>query len=102
MNFNTKDIELQGLDNGSEFFANEKILLLKGNLSYIALLIPGIKSIISFPTLVCTNSIRMRKIAGDKVSMLEFGLRRAQGPMAGNLASKYSFMGSFNGILFVK
>ena len=43
----------------------------------------------------------MRKIAGDEVSMLEFGLRRAQGPMAGNFASKYSYMGSFNGNYFL-
>jgi len=97
LNFNTSNIELFGMDNGSEFFAKEKILFLKGNLSYILLMTSGIKSIISFATLVCTNSIRMRKIAGDKVLMLEFGLRRAQGPMAGNFASKYSYMGSFDG-----
>jgi nicotinic acid phosphoribosyltransferase len=41
--------------------------------------------------------MRMRKIAGEEVSMLEFGLRRSQGPLAGNFASKYAYLGSFAG-----
>lgn len=99
--FQTSEIELIGLDNGAEFFAKEKVLLLKGNYSFLNLLIPGINNFFSFSTLVCTNSMRMRKIAGDEVSLLEFGLRRAQGPMAGNFASKYSYLGSFDGKLII-
>ncbi len=64
----------------------------------ICLLTYAISNIMSFSTLVCTNAMRMRKIAGEDISMLEFGLRRAQGPMAGNFASKYAYLGSFEGI----
>jgi len=96
-NINKEEFHLYGFDNGSEFFANEKILILKGKLSVILLLTYAISNIISFSTLVCTNSMRMRKIAGEDISMLEFGLRRAQGPMAGNFASKYAYLGGFSG-----
>lgn len=89
------EICLSGLDNGSEYFAKEKILTLSGKFPVILLLIYAISNIISFSTLICTNSVRMRKIAGENVLLLEFGLRRAQGPMAGNFASKYSYLGSF-------
>jgi nicotinate phosphoribosyltransferase len=43
----------------------------------------------------------MRLVAGPSKNMLEFGLRRAQGPVSGMLASKYSVVGSFNGKLFI-
>lgn len=99
LNYDMENIEVYGLDNGSEFFEGEKVLFLKGEIPFILLIASGIKNILSFATLVCTNSIRMRKIAGDDMQMLEFGLRRAQGPMAGLFASKYSYMGSFNGKL---
>jgi len=92
-----EDIHLYGLDNGSEFFVKEKVLILQGKLPVILLLTYAITNLVSFSTLVCTNSMRMRKIAGEEVSMLEFGLRRSQGPMAGNFASKYAYLGSFAG-----
>jgi len=75
----------------------EKVLILQGKLPVIMLLTYAISNLASFSTLVCTNSLRMRKIAGEEILMLEFGLRRAQGPMAGSFASKYSYLGSFGG-----
>jgi len=39
----------------------------------------------------------MHNEAGENVRVLEFGLRRAQGPDGGLMASKYSFLGGFHG-----
>lgn len=42
---------------------------------------------------MATNAARYRMVAGKNVSLLEFGLRRAQGPDGGLSASKYAYVG---------
>lgn len=49
-------------------------------------------------SLITTNSTRYRiALDGRDIQLFEFGLRRAQGPDGGLTASKYSYIGGFDG-----
>jgi len=49
---------------------------------------------------MATNAARYRMVAGKHVKLLEFGLRRAQGPDGGLSASKYSYTGNYTAIKY--
>jgi nicotinate phosphoribosyltransferase len=95
--FDLSDINLFGLNNGEIFHKDQAVLTLSGPLYKIKLLEFPISNIFGFSCLVCTNALRMRLLAGNSMGMLEFGLRRAQGPLAGLTASKYAYLGGFDG-----
>ncbi|MEH6406084.1 MAG: nicotinate phosphoribosyltransferase [Leeuwenhoekiella sp.] len=86
---------IYSVQEGEIVFQTAPILQVKANIIEAQLIETILLNLLNFQTLIATKASRMRLTAGDKV-LLDFGLRRAQGP-GGYLASKASMIGGFNG-----
>lgn len=93
----SSQLQISGIPDGTIVFGKQPLLSLSGPVALVQLIETPILNLINFSTLLCTNAARMKIRAGKSVKCLEFGLRRAQGPNGGLTASKYSFMGGFEG-----
>lgn len=94
-NMNLEDVEIFGPPEGSIVFANEPLLQVKGPLIKVQLLESMLLNHINFATLIATLARRMWLAAKGK-TLIEFGMRRAQGPNGALTATRSSFIGGFS------
>ncbi|XP_049935512.1 nicotinate phosphoribosyltransferase 2-like isoform X2 [Nymphaea colorata] len=90
------DVEVYAILEGSAVFPKIPLMRVEGPIAVVQLLETPFLNLINYASLVSTNAARHRVVAGKSKSLLEFGLRRAQGPDGGISASKYCYIGGFD------
>ncbi|XP_027345083.1 nicotinate phosphoribosyltransferase 2-like isoform X2 [Abrus precatorius] len=90
------DVEVYAIPEGSVVFPKIPLMRVEGPIAVVQLLETPFVNLINYASLVSTNAARHRNVAGKSKTLLEFGLRRAQGPDGGVGASKYCYIGGFD------
>ncbi|MHB1654257.1 MAG: nicotinate phosphoribosyltransferase [Desulfitobacteriaceae bacterium] len=91
-----KDFRFQGdidaVPEGTPVFPYEPMIRIKGRIFETQLLETAILNLVNFETLIATKASRVVS-ATEGGRVMEFGLRRAQGPDAGILGARAAFIG---------
>ena len=94
-----KDLKFTGdiysVPEGTMVFPGEPILTVKAPVIEAQLIETAILNIINHQTLIASKAAKIRHSAGED-TVMEFGLRRAQGPDAGIYGSRASVIGGCN------
>ena len=78
---------------GTVVFPHEPLVTVEGKLAEAQFVETALLNIINFQTLAATKAARLSVAAGDQASVIEFGLRRAQGPDGGLSVARAAFIG---------
>ncbi len=88
--------DMYSVREGDIVYPQEPIIVVKAPLIEAQLIETALLNIVSHQTLIATKSARIVQAARGK-SVVEFGLRRAQGPDAGIYGARASIIGGCNG-----
>jgi nicotinate phosphoribosyltransferase len=81
---------------GTVVFANEPILRVEAPLWQAQLVETYLLNTINYQTLVATRAARLRDVAGEEATLLEFGTRRAFSPQASLWAARAALAGGLD------
>jgi len=84
--------DIDAVPEGTPVFPYEPLIRVKGRIFETQLLETTILNLVNFETLIATKASRV-VTAADGAPVMEFGLRRAQGPDAGILGARAAFIG---------
>ncbi|HVA86655.1 MAG TPA: nicotinate phosphoribosyltransferase [Candidatus Saccharimonadales bacterium] len=90
------DLDVDAMPEGTVAFPHEPLLRVRGGLLSAQLVETALLNAVNFPTLVATKAARI-VVAAAGSPVIEFGLRRAQGPDGGLTASRSAYVGGCEG-----